>query len=470
MKKARERFQERAEEDSPPRKSKPTDGKLAEGREIVGAERFTRKENREGLPKIRRKTMKEYDVAVIGGGPAGMAAAAEAAKNGAETLVIERDGRQGGILNQCIHNGFGLHLFGEELTGPEFAQRFIDEVAASGAKVMTGAFVVEIREDKTLVTVSPSGGVEEIKAKAVVLAMGARERSAGAIGLTGSRPDGIWTAGLAQRLCNVEGMLVGKKIVILGSGDIGLIMARRMTCEGAEVRMVCEIMPYSGGLKRNIVQCLDDFGIPLLLSTTVTRVVGKKRVEGVYIADIKDGKPLPETERFVECDTLLLSVGLIPETDLLSGSGIETDRATGSFVVNEFRETSLPGIFACGNVLHIHDLVDNVADEGFRAGRSAADYALRGRESEPRNIPVKAGKGIKYVLPQRIDGEKGKATIYFRTDNVYARPTITVRCGEKVVAAQKKAVTAPGEMQSVAVDTAKIDGEVVVEITAGEKR
>ena len=198
--------------------------------------------------------------------------------------------------------------------------------------------------------------------------------------------------------------------------------------------------------------------------------MGKKRVEGVYIADIKDGKPLPETERFVECDTLLLSVGLIPETDLLSGSGIETDRATGSFVVNEFRETSLPGIFACGNVLHIHDLVDNVADEGFRAGRSAADYALRGRESEPRNIPVKAGKGIKYVLPQRIDGEKGKATIYFRTDNVYARPTITVRCGEKVVAAQKKAVTAPGEMQSVAVDTAKIDGEVVVEITAGEKR
>lgn len=414
--------------------------------------------------------MKEYDVAVIGGGPAGMAAAVASAGKGAKTLIIERDRTEGGILNQCIHNGFGLHYFGEELTGPEYAQRFIDRTEKCGADIMTGAFVVEIRKDKTLVTVSPTEGVSEIKAKAIVLAMGARERSAGAIGLTGTRPDGIWTAGFAQRLCNIEGMLVGRKIVILGSGDIGLIMARRMTFEGAEVKMVCEIMPYSGGLKRNIVQCLNDFGIPLLLSTSVTRVVGDKRVEGVYIADMENGKPKAGTERFVECDTLLLSVGLISETDLLTGSGIKTDPRTGSFEVNEYRETSESGVFACGNVLHVHDLVDNVTCEAEIAGASAADYALSQSKNDGRNLSVNAGKGIKYVLPQRIDGKEGTASLYFRTDNVYLRPQISVISGDKVIKTVRKVIMAPGEMQSVAVDLADVHGEVTVEMTEGERQ
>jgi len=409
--------------------------------------------------------MKYCDVAVIGGGPAGMAAALAARKQGAETVIIERDERLGGILNQCIHNGFGLHYFGEELTGPEYAYRFEKEIENSGIKVMLGSFVLELRKDKTLLVVSAEEGVLEIKPKAIVLAMGCRERSAGAIQLTGRRIDGIWTAGFAQRLCNIEGKMVGKNVVILGSGDIGLIMARRMTFEGANVIMVCEKMAYSGGLRRNIVQCLEDFDIPLLLSTTVTRVVGTKRVEGVYIADVVDGKTDFSTERFVKCDTLLLSVGLIPETDILEDCGIERDKRTGSVICDEFRHTSLDGVFACGNVLHVHDLVDKVSKEAEFAGEGAGKYATGAFERTERNISVMAGNGVKYALPQIINGETGRVTVFFRSDVFYRNAKITVTSGEDVIMCETEKILRPGEMQTVGFNKEDIkSNEIVISV------
>jgi thioredoxin reductase len=322
--------------------------------------------------------VKEVDIAVIGGGPAGMAAAIEAFRSGIRNIVIlERDRALGGILQQCVHNGFGLQLFKEELTGPEYAERFIRQVEELGIEVKLNTMVFDISQDKIISAVNSEDGLLKIKAKAVILAMGCRERTRGALNIPGTRPAGIYTAGTAQRFVNVEGFMPGKKIVILGSGDIGLIMARRLTLEGAEVKMVCEIMPHSGGLTRNIVQCLEDFDIPLKLRHTVVEIHGRDRVEGVTVARVDDNrKPVPGTEEFVECDTLLLSVGLIPENELTAAASADMDEKTSGPVVDDSCETSVKGIFACGNVVHVHDLVDNVTTEAYKAGKSAAAYVM----------------------------------------------------------------------------------------------
>ena len=323
--------------------------------------------------------VREAGIVVIGGGPAGMAAAVEARRRGVkDVIILERDQRLGGILQQCIHNGFGLQLFGEELTGPEYAERFIRQVNELGIEIMLDTMVLNVSRDKTVTAVNSEDGLITLKVKAVILAMGCRERTRGALSIPGSRPAGIYTAGTAQRFVNIEGYMPGRKIVILGSGDIGLIMARRMTLEGAEVKMVCELMPHPGGLKRNIVQCLDDFGIPMRLSTTVVEVHGKERVEGVTIAKVDDkGRPIEGTQEFVECDTLLLSVGLIPENEITNAASIDMDSTTSGPVVDENAQTSCEGIFACGNVVYVHDLVDHVTTEGYRAGKAAAEHVLR---------------------------------------------------------------------------------------------
>ncbi len=399
--------------------------------------------------------MKSYDIVIIGGGPAGLAAAVSARDNGADSLLIlERDKELGGILNQCIHNGFGLHTFKEELTGPEYAARFIAQVRERGIEYKLNTMVMDISPDKTVTAMNREEGLFEIKAKAVILAMGCRERSRGALNIPGYRPAGIFSAGTAQRLVNMEGYMPGREVVILGSGDIGLIMARRMTFEGAKVKVVAELMPYSGGLKRNIVQCLDDYGIPLKLSHTVVDIKGRKRVEGVTIAEVDNkGKPIPGTEEFYSCDTLLLSVGLIPENELSDGMGVKMNPVTSGPVVNESLETNIEGVFACGNVLHVHDLVDFVSEEAAAAGVHAALY-VKGRtrpNSGGREIVFRAEGGVRYTVPATVNPTRmdEKLTVRFRVGAVYKNCYTSVYFDEERVLRRKRQILAPGEMEEI---------------------
>ena len=409
-----------------------------------------------------------YDIVIVGGGPAGLAAALEARKEAPEAkiVILERDRALGGILQQCIHNGFGLHFFGEELTGPEYVERFIRKLEGTGIEVWLDTMVLEISAEREVTCVSAERGLTTLQAGAVVLAMGCRERPRGALGIPGTRPAGVYTAGTAQRLTNMDGYLPGKRVVILGSGDIGLIMARRMTWEGAKVELVAEIMPYSSGLKRNIVQCLEDNGIPLLFNHTVTRVHGRERVEGVTISEVDPATRLPlrGSARFVPCDTLLLSVGLIPENELSKGAGVVLDNVTGGAVVDEHRQTSVPGIFACGNVLHVHDLVDNVSAEAMIAGAAAARYALSGGE-HAQQYAVSTGRGVRYAVPQRVNaGTDGSLDIYFRVGNVYRGETLEVACGDAVLFRRKKNIMTPGEMEKVTIDAGKVTGDLTVRL------
>lgn len=403
------------------------------------------------------------ELVIIGGGPAGLAAAIAARENGVEDLVIiERDGRLGGILNQCIHNGFGLHTFKEELTGPEYAGRYIDRVMELEIPYKLNTMVIDLTQmsdavgpenSRKLVTVmNREEGLYTIEARAVILAMGCRERSRGALNIPGYRPAGIYSAGTAQRYVNMEGRMPGREVVILGSGDIGLIMARRMTLEGAKVKLVAELMPYSGGLKRNIVQCLDDFGIPLKLEHTVVDIKGKKRVEAVVIARVDEhSRPIPGTEEAIKCDTLLLSCGLIPENELSETLGVEMNPATKGPKVNESLETDREGVFACGNVLHVHDLVDYVSEEAFQAGKRAAAY-LQGRlEGAGEAIPLRAVNGVRYTVPAslNIDRMEAAQVVRFRVGNVYRDAAVEVSFNGKVVSSRKKKVFAPGEMEQI---------------------
>lgn len=418
----------------------------------------------------------KYDLVVIGGGPGGLAAAIEAKKNGIDNiLVIERDKELGGILQQCIHNGFGLHEFKEELTGPEYAQRFIEKLLEMNIEYKLDTMVLDLTEDKKIHAINSKDGYMVIEAKAVILAMGCRERTRGAISIPGDRPSGVFTAGAAQRFINMEGYMVGKKVLILGSGDIGLIMARRLTLEGAEVKAVVELMPFSGGLTRNIVQCLDDYNIPLYLSHTVIDVVGKDRLEKVVIAKVDENrKPIPGTEKEYECDTLLLSVGLIPENDISRKTGLEIDRRTNGLIVNEMMETSASGIFACGNVVHVHDLVDFVSAEARKAGAAAAKY-IKEEVKEGEYKEIINGKGITYTVPQKFRAENiDKALeIFMRVNNIYKNVKLEVKDEEKVLMSLNKQHLAPGEMEKVMVPKKILDTMVgkslTVEVTGGDK-
>ena len=405
--------------------------------------------------------MRTVDIVVIGGGPAGLAAAAAAKENGIDNiLILERDRELGGILNQCIHNGFGLHTFKEELTGPEYAARFIEKVEELGIEYMLNTMVMEIGSDKTVIAMNKEEGLFEIKAKAVILAMGCRERPRGALNIPGYRPAGVYSAGSAQRLVNMEGYLPGREVVILGSGDIGLIMARRMTLEGAKVKVVAELMPYSGGLKRNIVQCLNDYDIPLKLSHTVVDVDGKDRVKGITLAQVDENrKPIPGTEEYISCDTLLLSVGLIPENELSNGLGLDMEAVTNGPVVNESLETSMEGVFACGNVLHVHDLVDFVSEEAALAGINAVKY-IKGetnRETQGR-IDLKGEDGVRYTVPKFIRPENmdDELIVRFRVGMVVENCFISTYFDDERVMKKKRPVVAPGEMEEVKISKAKL--------------
>ncbi|KAB3537721.1 FAD-binding protein [Alkaliphilus pronyensis] len=399
--------------------------------------------------------MVNYDVVVIGGGPAGLAAAIEAKNNGVNNiLVIERDRELGGILQQCIHNGFGLHIFNEELTGPEYAERFIEELYEMGIEYKLDTMVLEVSPNKTIYAMNTTEGILNIQAKAVILAMGCRERTRGAINIPGTRPAGIFTAGTAQRFVNMEGYMVGKKVVILGSGDIGLIMARRMTLEGAEVKAVVELMPYSGGLTRNIVQCLDDYNIPLLLSHTIIDIKGKSRVEEVTVVKVDENRnPIEGTEKIFDCDTLLLSVGLIPENELSENAGVEIHPLTGGPVVNESMETSIEGIFACGNVLHVHDLVDWVTEESRRAGKNAARYVKNQLASNGNIKKTYAGYGVRYIVPQqvRVANIEEKLHLMMRVNDVYNSAKMVIKLDDEVYKRIKKNHLAPAEMESISI-------------------
>ena len=406
--------------------------------------------------------MNKVDIVIVGGGPAGLAAAVAAYDDGAKSiLILERDEQLGGILNQCIHNGFGLHTFKEELTGPEYADRFIRQVNERQIPYLLNTMVMDISPDRVVTAMNREDGMFQIEAKAVILAMGCRERPRGALNIPGYRPAGIFSAGTAQRLVNIEGYMPGKEVVILGSGDIGLIMARRMTLEGAKVKLVAELMPYSGGLKRNIVQCLDDFGIPLRLSHTVVDIEGKEHITAVTIAEVgADRKPIKGTEERYTCDTLLLSCGLIPENELSTAAGVALSPVTGGPVVNESLETNIEGVFACGNVLHVHDLVDFVSEEAAKAGVTASRYA-RGEHAADsgREITVKAEGGVRYTVPVTVrpDHVEDNLTIRFRVGDVYKDSFISVYFDDNRVRHQKKRILAPGEMEQVILTKKDLD-------------
>ena len=419
-----------------------------------------------------------YDLIIVGGGPAGLAAAISAKKSGLmNVLVLERDSRAGGILLQCIHNGFGLHYFGEELTGPEYAGRFVSEAETLDVEIKVSTMVLEIQKGGSshkVMAINSSDGLTVFETKTIAIATGCRERTRGALVIPGTRPSGIFTAGSAQRFVNIDGYLPGKKVVILGSGDIGLIMARRLTLEGAEVKVVCEIMNYSAGLARNMTQCLENFDIPLKLSTTIVQIHGEDRVSGVTIASVDEHrKPIAGTEEFIPCDTVLLSVGLIPENEISVAAGVQIDSITSGPSVNQFMETSIPGIFACGNSVHVHDLVDHVTEESLLMGKSAAEYIKNqdfksSDKYSPINIPVTPGNRVRYTVPQHLELEPSlfenpgsetdkktdyKIRIMFRSTDVYRSVLVSVYAGTKLLSQQKKRIVRPGELQTIDVKT-----------------
>ena len=403
--------------------------------------------------------VRSADLVVIGGGPAGMAAAVAAYEKGLRNiLILERDDALGGILRQCIHNGFGLHRFGEELTGPEYAYRYEEKVREYGIPFMLNTMVIDVDKNKIVTAMNRECGIFEIEAKAIILAMGCRERPKGALNIAGTRPAGIYTAGTAQKFVNMKGLMPGREVVILGSGDIGLIMARRMTLEGAKVKAVCELMPYSGGLARNIEQCLNDFDIPLLLSHTVVDIHGKDRVSAVTIAKVDENrKPIAGSEITIPCDTLLLSCGLIPENELTKSANVTIDRITNGAIVDQDRQTEIEGIYSCGNVLHVHDLVDFVSEEAEIAGRGAAEYIKGEAQNAGVSIQVKADGKIRYTVPQRITAEKD-VSVYFRVADVFRDKKVTIKSGDSVIYQKKHQKLAPGEMECVKITADKLAG------------
>ena len=409
--------------------------------------------------------MREYELVIIGGGPAGLAAAVAAHKAGVtDILILERDNELGGILNQCIHNGFGLHTFKEELTGPEYAARFIEQAKELNIPYKLNTMVLDLAPDKTVTAMNREDGLFQIKPKAVVLAMGCRERPRGALNIPGFRPAGIYTAGTAQRLVNMEGYLPGRKCVILGSGDIGMIMARRLTLEGVKVKAVFELMPYPSGLPRNIEQCLNDYGIPLFLSHTVTRINGKNRLESVTVSQVDERlQPIPGTETVWPCDTLILSVGLIPENELTRACGIPIDPITNGALVDENCQTQIPGIFACGNVLQVHDLVDYVSEEAERAGRGAAEFVLHGGK-DAKYIQTKPGFGVRYVIPQNVRKTTQSVALFLRVQQPFGKVRFTVSAGDQVIATYKRTKAAPGEMEKLTIPAGALTG-VTEELT-----